>query len=134
MSEVWLRVLAIIIGSGGFTTGLWTYIRSRDNTRKAKDRLTMGLAQAQIIALGLEYIKRGSVTYDEYENLYKYLYLPYKELNGNGSAERVMLRVQNLPFQPRQDHSDIFRNPEQRWDNNVRIASGVNNRQEASSE
>lgn len=134
MSEVWLRVLTIIVGSGGLTTSLMVYLRSRDNNRKARERLTMGLAQAQIISLGLEYIKRGSVTYDEYENLYKYLYLPYKELNGNGSAERVMHRVSNLPFQPREDHSDIFRNPEQRWDNNVRIASGANNRQEASSE
>lgn len=133
MDEVWLRVLAIIFGSAMGSTGLWAFVRSRDTNRKAKDRLVMGLAQAQIITLGLQYIDRGSVTHDEYENLFKYLYQPYKELGGNGPAERVMKNVSNLPSRPHVDHSDIFRNPDQGWVNNVRV-DRVNARQEASSE
>ena len=123
MSEVWLRVLVIIFGSGGFSTGLWAYVRSRDTNRKAKDRLMMGLAQAQIIAFGIEYINRGSVTHDEYENLYTYLYEPYKALGGNGSAERIMRNVSNLPLRPHRDHAEIFRNREEGWVNNVRVVS-----------
>ena len=33
-----------------------------------------------------------------YENLSKYLYSPYKKLGGNGSAERVMRQVDQLPI------------------------------------
>ena len=40
--------------------------------------------------------KRGSITIDEYENLHDYLYLPYKEMGGNGSAEKVMTEVKKL--------------------------------------
>lgn len=44
----------------------------------------------------MEYIKRGWITKDEYEDLRDYLYKPYKELGGNGSAERIMLEVDKL--------------------------------------
>lgn len=83
----------------------------------------MGLAQAQIISLGSQYLDRGSVTHDEYENLYKYLYEPYKELGGNGPAERVMRNVSNLPSRPHANHPEIFRNREEPegWVNNVRV-------------
>jgi hypothetical protein len=48
--------------------------------------------------LGGEYIERGWISRDEYENLHDYLYKPYKELGGNGSAERVMQEVNKLPI------------------------------------
>ena len=40
----------------------------------------------------------GSITKDEYENLHDYLYLPYQELGGNGTAEKIMKEVSNLPI------------------------------------
>lgn len=123
MGEVWVRALMVMFGSAVGSTGLWTFLRSRDTNRKAKDRLTMGLAQAQIVALGLQYLDRGSVTHDEYENLYTYLFKPYKELGGNGPAERVMRRVADLPTRPHTSHAEIFRNREEGWVNNVRVVS-----------
>lgn len=48
--------------------------------------------------LGMQYVDRGYVTQDEYENLRTYLYDPYKKLGGNGSAERVMKEVDKLPI------------------------------------
>ena len=44
------------------------------------------------------YIDRGYVTQDEYENLQVYLYEPYEEMGGNGSARRVMEEVRKLPI------------------------------------
>lgn len=44
------------------------------------------------------YIERGSITQDEFENLYEYLYKPYVEMGGNGSAKRIMEEVQRLPI------------------------------------
>ena len=50
--------------------------------------------------LGMKYIERGWITKDEYENLYEYLYKPYAELGGNGSAKRVMDEVNKLEIRP----------------------------------
>ena len=51
-----------------------------------------------MVYLGGRYIQRGGITKDEYENLYDYIYLPYKALGGNGTAEKVMEDVKNLPI------------------------------------
>lgn len=48
----------------------------------------------------MKYIEQEYITKDEFENLYEYLYKPYRTLGGNGSAERVMEEVQKLPIRP----------------------------------
>lgn len=118
--DVWLRVALIIFGSTMGSTGLWAYVRSRDSRRNATTRLMMGLAYIQITTLGLRYIERGTVTKDEFEDLRKYFYEPYKDLGGNGVAERIMNDVSALPFGPHA-HSEIFRNAPEGWTNNVRV-------------
>ena len=52
--------------------------------------MLIGLAHDRIIYLGMSYIERGWITQDEYENLHDYLYKPYEEMGGNGSAKKVM--------------------------------------------
>ena len=44
------------------------------------------------------YIERGYITQEEYDSLYNYLYIPYKELGGNGTAERMVNEVKKLPI------------------------------------
>ncbi len=60
--------------------------------------MLIGLAHDRILYLGMQYIERGYITQDEYENLYEYLYKPYEKLGGNGSAKRVMTEVNKLPI------------------------------------
>ena len=79
------------------------YIQKRSDKRNALEcrndtqaEMLRGLGHDRIIRLGLEYIQRGFVTSSEYENLKDYLYLPYKKLGGNGSADRVMVEVDKL--------------------------------------
>ena len=57
-----------------------------------------GLGHDRICYLGECYIKRGCITRDEYENLVDYLYIPYKRLGGNGTAEKVIKEVKQLPL------------------------------------
>ncbi len=57
-----------------------------------------GLAHDRICYLGEFYLKNNSITKDEYENLHDYLYIPYKELGGNGTAEKIMSDVKKLPL------------------------------------
>ena len=70
----------------------------RSKADEAERKLLVGLAHDRIIHLGMVYIDRGYITQDEYENLQVYLYEPYAEMGGNGSAKRVMEEVRKLPI------------------------------------
>lgn len=129
--DVWIRAFVIIVGSILGSGGLWAYLQGRDRAKAATTRLMMGLAYAQLTSKGLEYIDRGSVTKDEFEDYRKYFYEPYRALGGNGVAERIMRDVSDLPLRPHDEHTEIFRN-QPGWMNNVRVVSRP--RQEASAE
>lgn len=62
--------------------------------------MLLGLAHDRIIVLGMDYVTRGYILNDEFEDLLEYLYNPYAELGGNGSAERVINEVKKLPIFP----------------------------------
>ena len=49
---------------------------------------------------GGKYLKAGWISPSDYDDLYKYLYLPYKKNGGNGSAERLMEQIKELPPYP----------------------------------
>jgi len=92
-----LGFVGIIMGSGGF----WAFMASRKSEKKAETRLLMGLSLDKIIYLGSKYQDRGYLSQDEYEDLHKYFYEPYKELGGNGIAENMMGRVEKLEVRSR---------------------------------
>ena len=94
----WMQVLTSVLIALISSTGLWSYIANYRNKHDAKTRLLIGLAHDRIIYLGTRYIDRGYITPDEYENLHDYLYVPYAENGGNGSAKRVMEQVKALPI------------------------------------
>ena len=94
----WAQVLTSVLIALVSSTGLWSYLASYRNKHDAKTRLLIGLAHDRIIYLGTQYIDRGYITPDEYENLNDYLYQPYAENGGNGSAKRVMEQVKALPI------------------------------------
>ena len=94
----WAQVLTSVLIALISSTGLWSYIASYRNKHDAKTRLLIGLAHDRIIYLGTQYIERGYITPDEYENLNDYLYQPYAENGGNGPAKRVMEQVKALPI------------------------------------
>lgn len=89
-----LTVVCAVIASSGF----WTYIQKRSEKKDVKTRMLVGLAHDRILFLGMNYVERGYITRDEYENLYEYLYRPYEKMGGNGSAKRVMHEVNKLPI------------------------------------
>ena len=94
----WAQVLTSVLIALISATGLWSYIANYRNKHDAKTRLLIGLAHDRLIYLGTMYIERGYITPDEYENLHDYLYAPYAENGGNGSAKRVMEQVKSLPI------------------------------------
>lgn len=98
MSEEMVTALIAAVGGVLASSGIWRFIQSKNTTHTAHTRLLMGLAYDKIITVGLAYIQRGWVSKDEYEEYLKYLVEPYKEMGGNGVAERIASEVGSLPF------------------------------------
>lgn len=84
--------LGIAIGA------LAAWLRSRKKDADASGQMLRGLGHDRITYLGEAYCKRGNISHNEYENLHDYLFVPYKALGGNGTAERVMNEVEKLPL------------------------------------
>lgn len=93
--ETWQVIVAIItavLASSGF----WAFVMKRMDKKSSETKLLLGLACDRIVHLGMTYIDRGWITKDEYETLHDYLWLPYQECGGNGTAARVMAAVDRL--------------------------------------
>ena len=96
--ELWVNLLSVFIGGILGSTGLWTFLQTRNECSDNRSKMLMGLAHDRILELGTIYIERGYITPDEYENLIDYLYKPYSGLNGNGSAKRIVEICMKLPI------------------------------------
>lgn len=120
--DVWLQVVLASAGSVVASSGFWAYVMRKSDTKSATTQLLMGLAYIELMTLGSNYIRRGSITRDEYEDYRKYFYDPYKELGGNGVAERIMSAVESLPIASRQ-YAEVaeIRNREGEHINNARV-------------
>lgn len=94
MTQIVMTILCSVLAS----SGLWAYIQHRMDKRDARTQMLIGLGHDRIIYLGLKYIERGWLTQDEYENLCQYLYKPYEQLGGNGTAHKIMDEVKKLPI------------------------------------
>lgn len=79
------------------STGFWSWVQARSKKKSAEARLLMGLAYSEIIRRSEAYIERGYIETDEYNELNRYLYQPYREMGGNGTAEKLINDVQKLP-------------------------------------
>ena len=95
-AQVLVSVILALIGS----TGFWSWILAKREKNDAKALLLRGIAHDIIVNRGTEYLTRGYITADEYENLHDYLFDPYEKMGGNGSAKRIMEQVKKLPLHP----------------------------------
>lgn len=93
----WYEIGLTVIGSILASNGLWGLISRILDKRSGKDKLLMGLAYSEIINRAEQYISRGYISTDEYHELHHYLYEPYKRMGGNGTAMRLMEKVEKLP-------------------------------------
>lgn len=80
------------------SSGYWLYLKTKREAKDSTTQLLMGMAHDKIVVYGMGYIERGYITKDEYTDLYVYFYKPYKDLGGNGTAERIMNEVMELPL------------------------------------
>lgn len=97
-TESMVLALVAAVGGVGASSGFWTYFQRQSDKNSASSRLLMGLAYDKIATVGISYINRGYISKDEYEEYLKYLVQPYKEMGGNGVADRIAAEVGSLPI------------------------------------
>lgn len=91
-------IVTAVFASTGFWAFITFLIQRKDKKDNPEAKMLKGLGHDRICYLGACYIKQGFITKDDYENLHDYLYFPYKELGGNGTAEKIMKDVERLPL------------------------------------
>lgn len=91
--DIAIAVFGAILGS----SGLWAYVTARRSRDTHRDKLLKGLSHLVIMDRANEYIERGVVGSEEFAILYNLVYANYKELGGNGAAERLMHELERLP-------------------------------------
>lgn len=87
-------VTALLGGSG-----IWAWAKTKADHNNNAAKLLLSVSKNQLIALGHEYLKRGYITMDEYEE-YEAEYQIYSALGGNGLARRIFEQVDDLPMMP----------------------------------
>ena len=87
--EDWYDIAIAVFGAILGSSGLWAYITARRAKDTHRDELLKGLSYLIIIDKANEYIDRGAIGSDEFSALYNLVYANYKELGGNGAAERA---------------------------------------------
>ena len=108
-----IKIIITIICSVIASTGFWTFIQSIRTSKSAEARMLMGLAHDRIMYLSGHYLKRGYIAKEEYEDLITYLYEPYLELGGNGSAKHIIEdQVNKLPVMSREEWNRRQKNGE----------------------
>jgi len=100
-----VSVLCTVVASSGF----WAFVTRFGDKKSAQTQMLIGLGHDRIVFLGMQYVDRGYIYQDEYENLCEYLYKPYERMGGNGSAKHVMDEVNKLELRcgnrPSQKHT-----------------------------
>lgn len=105
-----LTLIGSIVGAVFASTGFWSFISNlvqrKDTKESAEGQMLKGLGHDRICYLGSCYIEQGYITKDDYENLHDYLYIPYKKLDGNGTAEKIMKEVEKLPLTDKEEQNE----------------------------
>lgn len=93
-----VEILIAIFACNGFWAVLQTWITNRSKSRSAEQKLLLGLAYKVILEMCHTHIEKGEIDADDYKELNHYLFEPYKDLGGNGTAAKLVKEVEGLPI------------------------------------
>ena len=94
MKEI-LEFLGIVVGAIFASGGFWTWVSDKRHKRTPSDDMILALGHDKIYYLCRRYLREGEIKHSEYDNLL-HLYKPYKEMGGNGTAEKLMKEIENI--------------------------------------
>lgn len=96
-AEQWVILIVGVIAAIFGSTGFWSWIQSRKNDESNESKMIKGIAYCKIVEKAEKAIARGYIRTEEYDELYTFLFEPYKAMGGNGTAEKLMNEVKSLP-------------------------------------
>lgn len=96
------EILTTILLGVFASSGLWQLIITIYNSKRTKQtyeqKLLLGIAFKEIVESCQHYLQVGHISHEEYKELNHYLFEPYQAMGGNGTAERLIREVENLPI------------------------------------
>lgn len=125
----WDLIIAVVIAVLG-SSGLWAFLKFlitlkrkkkkkkelADEMKDMKDRMdqhekdlklvkamSLGSLYDRAKFLGEAYIKRGHITLQEFADYKKYIYGPYHEGGGDGTIDKIMTEIEELPIEARKE-------------------------------
>lgn len=104
-SETIVTLVVAIFASSGFWAFILAMINKIFDRRSAKNQILLGLGHDRIVFLCEKYLAQGWITSEDFENLHDYLFVPYKKMKGNGTAEKLMRDVEKLPIRKKATRS-----------------------------
>lgn len=103
--ETIVTLVVAIFASSGFWAFILAMINKIFDRRSAKNQILLGLGHDRIVFLCEKYLTQGWITSEDFENLHDYLFVPYKKMKGNGTAEKLMRDVEKLPIRKKATRS-----------------------------
>jgi hypothetical protein len=94
-TDLIVAVIVAVFASTGFWTLINTIYQNNAKSKTAERAALVALLHDRIYGLSQEYIERGFVTIEEYDNL-NYLWEPYSALGGNGTGKKLVDQVNKL--------------------------------------
>lgn len=104
MSEHVVAIVVSIFASTGFWTLINTIVQNNKTSKSVERTALLGLLHDKIYSLCQQYIAKGYVTLEEFDNL-EYLYRPYIQMGGNGTGEKLYKVVCALPMRSEDDQA-----------------------------
>lgn len=92
-------IITLVVGIFS-STGFWTYYQNKKNNNSDEQKMIMGLTYITIVKHCEFWIERGWADPDDLDDLQKYLYDPYINKGGNGTAKRKFQMACSLPSKP----------------------------------
>lgn len=96
--DIIITLLVAVFASTGFWSFLQAWINNRSKSKTSEQKLILGLAFIEIVKKCEAYIQRGWIDSEEYKELNHYLFEPYQQMGGDGTAQRLIKEVENLPI------------------------------------
>lgn len=96
--ETIVTLVLAVFASSGFWAFLLAIINKFFDRKSAKNQMILGLGHDRIVSLCEKYLSQGWISSEDFENLHDYLFVPYKKMKGNGTAEKLMHDVEKLPI------------------------------------
>jgi len=103
----WAQFIVTSLVTLAASSGFWAYVVRRLSMKTSTKKLLLGLAYDKLATLGIQYIQRGTITRDEYEEYVTGLYEPYIQCGGNGVGKRIMEAVSALPLTSHDQYTEI---------------------------